>query len=125
MEKIGYTVKPFTLSDAKYVMIAAIEGGIDYWLYQDSEVDDNPSNQNLIKGGDWESTESSVEESYYFGVEFDFEGKHYKVTIEDFVEKAEEFSKKFPRLPIDLDSHDALSADAFFQYCAFGEIVFG
>ena len=56
--------------------------------------------------------------------DLDYNEKMYKVHYSDMMKKADEFRRKYPRLPID-DNHDELSADAFFQFCAFNEIIFG
>lgn len=100
-----------TRENAQYIMSTAIESGIAYWMNEEcshirvyrTEAED-----------DW----------WYTSVSFVYEGKDYHVSLEIMEETATEFSDKYPHLPIN-DDHDSISADAFFQYCAFRDIVFG
>ena len=108
-----------TEQQAKDILCTAIEGGgIYYWMSEEC--------QNIIVDRSEKFGEESVniDEWFYISISFEYEEKMYKVHYSDMMKKANEFIKKYPRLPID-DNHDAISADAFFQFCAFNEIIFG
>lgn len=101
-----------TLETAKDLMSTAIESGIAYWVNEEC------SKVSVIRKGEGDNW-------YYARVNFTYGGKKYNVTLAGMREMADKFSTRYPHLPITSMDHDSISADAFFQYCAFQDIVFG
>ena len=102
-----------TIENAKNLMSTAIESGISYWMNDEcTDVDV------IIK-------DVMTPNRYYSRVDFKFEGKNYQVSLADMTRLADKFIKTFPHLPLGDTTHDSVSADAFFQFCAFGDIILG
>jgi hypothetical protein len=116
LKKEGYVEKGrwyMTRENAKNLMSTAIESGIAYWM-NDECIDVEVVSKDVM-----------TPNRYYARVDFKFEGKKYQVSLADMVRLADKFIETFPHLPIEDMTYDSVSADAFFQYCAFGDIFFG
>lgn len=111
------------LKEARDLMCTAVEGGIGYWLNEDSG--EGCSDIVIEKSEKFGDDNADTDEWYYISVAFTYEGRRRKVSTADMIVYAPVFSKKYPHLPIDY-RHDAIGADAMFQFCAFnGEVIFG
>ena len=112
-----------TMKEARDLMCAAVEGGIGYWINEDAG--EGCTDVEVVKSEKFGDDSADLDEWYYGMVSFTYEGTRHCVSTADLIIAAPVFSKKYPHLPIDY-RHDAISADALFQFCAFkGEVIFG
>ena len=126
MEKISLTIElikklEFTEQDISDLMVAALEGGINYWCRKakivmiPEGVDQNIYASDLIaKGGTLELYDAESTDKWELTLGKFLNGVKY-VCERDGYTDANDL----------MDNHDADTADAIVQYALFNEIVFG
>ena len=119
-------MKSLTMDQVKDIMSTAIESGIAYWMNEDcSNVE--------IKKSEGFGVSENIDDWVYLSVSFDWEDAHYDVTLEEMLDKFDAFSIEFSNEEVYdgfvnrllTDNYDAGDADVYFQFCAFGEVVYG
>ena len=105
------------------ILVAAMEGGINYWCVR-ALPKDNDYKKEL--GGEYASDVISRGGTLVFKLSepFDESGKlEYELTLENFKKGCELNQKNNPTF--DFEEHDAGDADNIIQYALFGELIFG
>jgi len=114
--------------DAVDWFCGAIEGGVAYWMNEtctDVSIERNEAFGDDARLDDWEYTQ----------VQFtDEDGKAHKITLEDMVERSTEYLQfLIEQIPFRVQNFvagensdaDAEDYDRYFQWLAFGEVVYG
>lgn len=98
-------------------IVDAIETGIDYWCedYPNADGESEYYSERV-----WECVKND-ETLVFVG-----NNERGELNLKSICEGLKKLSKQYPSLYADfIDNPDAISCDAFFQMCVFGEIVFG
>lgn len=108
-----------TEEDINHLMVAAFEGGINYWCGR-VEIVDDPADKDcaseiIAHGGTLRLYDAETDDTWLMKRDNVLNG--IKIMLED-----ERFFTSFDDL---MENHDADTADAIVQYALFEEIVFG
>ena len=110
-----YTLPEITPQDMADLLVAALEGGINYWA--DSAIPES-----------WPSEAKYASDVLQFGaaITIQADGADYTLTAENFelgIRKAADHHGQSVRKFI--DDHDSERADSAVQFAIFGELVYG